>query len=257
MPPPSPALRYQPATMYGSPMMMRTVSPVRTLRLSTVSPLRIVLLGNLHLDTPRPGLPRLPSRPGAVAGEADRELRAAVVTGGGGGGGAYSIRPTIPVTPGNSYTVGRQPEQPVRPQAAIPFFDATHLVLAKGGESVANNTATGAAGGLHAHGIGDTKYSGGTGATGAGIYGGGGGSSAGTGANGMMPRLIRAQLRLPAEAMAVPAGLRGSSAMARAVPYQAGAVVALLVFRLCTLTDGGNGANGKVVITYSLVTPSP
>ena len=109
-------------------------------------------------------------------------------TGGGGGGGAYSMKNSVSVTPGTGYTVVVGAGATNTAAGGDSYFINTSTVLAKGGSSVANNTVTGAAGGATASGIGDTKYSGGTGAnannTSGTTYGGGGGSSAGTATNG-------------------------------------------------------------------------
>lgn len=113
-------------------------------------------------------------------------------SGGGGGGGAYA-RSILTVTPGQTYTVnvgagGRS----AREAWDIPFshgedswFNNTSTILAKGGSSAVENSPTGAAGGQTSSSIGDVRFSGGNGADGSGItYSGGGGSSAGTGADG-------------------------------------------------------------------------
>ncbi len=111
--------------------------------------------------------------------------------GGGGGGGAYSKRINIPVISNQSYTVvvGAGGNNTVLNGGDSYFIDLT-TVLAKGGNGVANSTATGASGGLSSQGVGDpgSVFNGGNGANGddtfGGGYGGGGGSSAGTSANG-------------------------------------------------------------------------
>ena len=113
--------------------------------------------------------------------------RTTTYTGGGGGGGAYSIKNTITVTPGTGYTVVVGAGATTTAAGGDSYFINTSTVLAKGGGSVANETTTGAAGGAAASGVGDTKFSGGTGANAnnsGSTYGGGGGSSAGTAANG-------------------------------------------------------------------------
>lgn len=105
---------------------------------------------------------------------------------GGGGGGAYSLK-AVTVIPGTTYNVSVGMGSSTTSAAGDSWFINNTTVLAKGGNSVANNTATGATGGASASGIGDTKYSGGNGADGGNFfvdYGGGGGSSAGTAANG-------------------------------------------------------------------------
>lgn len=103
---------------------------------------------------------------------------------GGGGGGAYS-RKTIAVTAGQTYnfTVGQGATTTANGTNTVVTLGAATIMTARGGNSVANNTATGAAGGTATGG--DFNYSGGTGATGSsGSYSGGGGSSGGTGSVG-------------------------------------------------------------------------
>lgn len=106
------------------------------------------------------------------------------VGGGGGGGGGYS-RKLITVVPGNNYTVNVGAGSTTTAAGGDSWFINITTVLARGGNSVANNTATGATGG--AVGIGDVGglFNGGTGGTGGNFTGaGGGGSSAGTASNG-------------------------------------------------------------------------
>ena len=106
---------------------------------------------------------------------------------GGGGGGAYS-KSTLIVTPGTSF--------PVRVGSGSTsnftggedsWFSTAATVMAKGGSSCAN-VFTGGNGGQASAGYGEVKYSGGKGADAnqayMANYSGGGGSSAGTGADG-------------------------------------------------------------------------
>jgi trimeric autotransporter adhesin len=112
---------------------------------------------------------------------------------GGGGGGAYS-RSVISVTPGQIFdvTVGAGSTSNATPGEDSEFINQSTsvvLVRAKGGNSVPNNTATGATGGSAAAGIGGPigidRFNGGNGANGtAGVNGGGGGAAAGTANNG-------------------------------------------------------------------------
>ena len=106
----------------------------------------------------------------------------------GGGGGAYSIKAGIAVTPSTGYTVtvGAARVQGSDLAGQDSWFSTTGTVLAKGGSISADRTVA-APGGLAADGVGDTKYSGGTGeAPGSAVdhAGGGGGGGAGTSANG-------------------------------------------------------------------------
>ena len=106
--------------------------------------------------------------------------------GGGGGGGAYSIKNSIAVTPGNSYSYVVGAGATGSSAGGNSYFINTSTVLAKGGNSVATNSTGGVSGGSSGSGVGDTKFSGGSGANASSgsNYGGGGGSSAGTAANG-------------------------------------------------------------------------
>lgn len=104
-------------------------------------------------------------------------------TSGGGGGGAYS-RKVVSVIPNTSYTVTVGLGSNTTSPGGDSWFGNATTILAKGGGSVLNNTQTGGTGGDKNQGIGDVVYSGGNGADGTATYSGGGGSSAGTGADG-------------------------------------------------------------------------
>ena len=102
------------------------------------------------------------------------------LVGGGGSGGAYAKK-IITVTPGNTYTVTVGSGSTTSAAGGDSWFDLNTTILAKGGNSASNNSATGGTGGNGISCIGDVVYSGGGGADGlSGNYGGGGGSSAGT-----------------------------------------------------------------------------
>ncbi len=107
---------------------------------------------------------------------------------GGGGGGAYARDSIIAVTAGTTYNLKVGAGSTSTLAGEDSWFNTSGTVLAKGGNSVANNSATGATGGSSTNSIGDVKWAGGNGANGSdGNNGGGGGSSAGTstfGANG-------------------------------------------------------------------------
>lgn len=106
------------------------------------------------------------------------------VTGGagggtGGGGGAYARKFTVPVTPGNTYTV----TVGASPGGTSSFTgDAGSSCSAVGGAQGSTGGAGGAAGSC----VGDIKYSGGTGGAGGGVVvgSGGGGSAGGLGSGG-------------------------------------------------------------------------
>lgn len=100
---------------------------------------------------------------------------------GGGGGGAYSKK-VVSVIPGNSYNLSVGSGSSTTAAGGDSWFIDTTTVLAKGGNSVADNSATGVNGGAGAPtSKGDVGFifAGGNGANGSGTYGGGGGSSAG------------------------------------------------------------------------------
>lgn|GEM_PF-1558431 len=168
-------------------------------------------------------------------------------SGGGGGGGGYS-RKVIPVIPGNTYTVTvGLGSTTTAPGGDSWFIDAT-TVLAKGGLSVANNSNVGANGGPV--GIGDVSYIGGRGANGiAGNYGGGGGSSASTSGNGV--NAISSYLG----GIAPAGGGNGGDGALGVGPGNPGNVPGGGGGGAMKLTGnstqvGGNGANGKVIITF-------
>ena len=107
-------------------------------------------------------------------------------TGGGGGGGGAYAKKTIATTPGTTYTVTVGAGATTTAAGGDSWFATTATVLAKGGNSAADNSNVGANGGAGAPtSIGDVGFvfAGGKGANGvAGSYGGGGGSSAGNSA---------------------------------------------------------------------------
>ncbi|HSW63108.1 MAG TPA: hypothetical protein VLH56_07355 [Dissulfurispiraceae bacterium] len=104
--------------------------------------------------------------------------------GGGGGGGAYS-RSVLEVTAGDkTVTVGAGAA--TTSPGGDSWFISNTTILAKGGASAADNSRSGAAGGVAASGLGQVRWSGGAGYTHtiANQWGGGGGSSAGSVGNG-------------------------------------------------------------------------
>ena len=108
---------------------------------------------------------------------------------GGGGGGAFSAS-TLSVTPGETYVVyvgaGSTSNTVPGNDSYFALNDINDaLVLAKGGNSAASNSTSGATGGDAASGIGTIRYSGGAGANRvSSTASGGGGSSAGSSADG-------------------------------------------------------------------------
>jgi hypothetical protein len=122
---------------------------------------------------------------------------AVVNAGGGGGGGAYARKDAHPVTPGQSVFMnvpaggtlsGANANAWVNTVSNAPPASLAQGCLAAGGQAGANGSAggpgAGGAGGVVANSIGDTRFSGGSGGSGAGVTlgGGGGGGAGGTGA---------------------------------------------------------------------------
>ncbi|NLN93066.1 MAG: DUF11 domain-containing protein, partial [Candidatus Hydrogenedens sp.] len=177
----------------------------------------------------------------------------------GGGGGAYA-RSVLTVTPGQSFPlyVGAGSFSPDPGEDS--WFGSDTTVLAKGGESSAQNSNVPGAGGAGALSVGDQTYSGGYGAQGAGgLFGGGGGSSAGSNAAGAYAddtSLIRQGAAAPAKGGAGGAGAEdGVAGEAGALPggggggaYRAGN---------STTQNPGRGASGQVVVTYNCVVEKP
>jgi len=171
--------------------------------------------------------------------------------GGGGGGGAYSQK-IITVSPGTSYTYTVGAGSSSSSAGGDSWFQSATTVMAKGGSSGANNSATGATGGLSSAGFGTTKYNGGNGKTGntSGTnYGGGGGSSAGAAADGTSATTQTGAI--------APVGggnggdgrfsTQGNGSNGNSPGGGGGGA-----FRTSTLTrSGGSGANGQIKITYT------
>lgn len=183
--------------------------------------------------------------------------------GGGGGGGAYS-KSTVAVTPGNSYPVtvgagGVGVASAVGGNGGDSFFNNAATVMAKGGTGGSPSTGTPPAGGLGgtaAASVGTTKFSGGNGGAGRNNNtgrGGPGGSSAGTAANGTSGAVTWAT----ATAAAAPVGggiggnggnANGQNGFAPASGNGGGGGGSAEG----TARVGGNGAGGKVAVTYTL-----
>lgn len=171
---------------------------------------------------------------------------------GGGGGGAYSRR-VLAVTSGQVYTVtvgnganstaDGQDSELLNPSSVV-------VVRAKGGNSVANNTAAGETGGSAALCIGDVAFNGGNGANGtAGVNGGGGGASAGTannGANGIL------------SVGGIGANGGGNGGAGRTIssgngnPGNTPGAGGGGALRTGGSPTGGNGATGQIIITYPI-----
>jgi uncharacterized protein YjdB len=182
---------------------------------------------------------------------------------GGGGGGAYS-RAVLTVNPGQTYAyvVGAGSTSTTAGGTSRFYLTASpanDLVRALGGNSVNNNSSTGAAGGLASGGVGDVRYSGGRGAnatTGnnspsSNRVGGGGGSSAGTNADGTNATGIAGALA-PAGGGNGGNGINGDgNGVSGTAPGGGGGGAE----RTSGNRVGGSGGNGQIRITYT--PPSP
>ncbi|HVM73151.1 MAG TPA: sortase [Anaerolineales bacterium] len=168
--------------------------------------------------------------------------------GGGGGGGGYSRKANIPVWPGTTYQVVVGAGSTIAGVAGgDSYFNNVTTVLAKGGSSATSNSATGASGGAASAGVGDVTYSGGTGANGAGNYGGGGGSSGGTGMNGFGGSASNGGTVSGGGSGGAGALASQGNGTAGSVPGGGGGGAYQTA---AGSTQGGNGADGKVLITY-------
>ena len=172
--------------------------------------------------------------------------------GGGGGGGAYS-RADVAVYPGSNYTVVVGAGGAASTAGGDSWFSLGSAtgVLARGGSGGVLNSATGAAGGTAANGLGTVRYDGGNGANGvAGSYGGGGGSSAGTNAAGTSATT--------ATGATAPAG-GGNGGDGKTTPQGNGSPGSTPGgaggggLRLYNGTrTGGAGADGQLVVSYDI-----
>ncbi|MDO8925764.1 MAG: hypothetical protein Q7U94_02495 [Sideroxyarcus sp.] len=182
--------------------------------------------------------------------------------GGGGGGGAYSKVTGLVVIPGNNYTVvvgagGGGVAAGTGGIGGDSYFINAATVMAKGGAGGAPSTGTppaGGAGGSAAAGVGTTKFSGGNGGQGRNNNtgrGGPGGSSAGTAANGTSGP--SPWTTATAAAAPVGGGIGGDGGGSNGqngfapVSGNGGGGGGSAEGNART---GGNGAAGKVVITY-------
>jgi hypothetical protein len=171
---------------------------------------------------------------------------------GGGGGGAYSSS-LLSVTPG-TYTVTVGAGSTNTSPGGDSWFSSTSTLLAKGGNSVADNNTNGATGGQASAGVGDTKHSGGNGANGIPApskHGGGGGSSAGTSENGTTATTINGAIAPSGGGNGGNGSNDGSIAYPGGSPGGGGGGAA-------AKNDpayGGAGAPGQVIITWNSCTP--
>ena len=178
--------------------------------------------------------------------------------GGGGGGGAYARNNNFTCTPGTSYslTVGAGGNTNNNANGTNSSFN-NGTVRSTFGITAPRNNATGAAGGNSGNSVGEVVYNGGAGAAGASNNGGGGGSSAGTGAVGRAGQGNVGggngsdSANLPAGAGAGGNGAKTASAVGTngVEPGGAGGGAAR---NNTTNRSGGNGAAGRVIVTYTI-----
>lgn len=184
--------------------------------------------------------------------------------GGGGAGGAYTRRPSLTVIPGTTYTVtvgtGGVGTVGSGPSGGASWFGSTTTVLAVGGTGGArSNTNSSSAAGATAPTTGNVggtvNFYGGNGGTGGngGASGGGGGASAGTAANGNPAIGITGGIAV----LNGGAGVNGSTSGADGAdnPNLGGGGAGART-NVSTDRAGGNGGNGRVVITWTCPTYS-
>lgn len=181
--------------------------------------------------------------------------------GGGGGGGAYSKIVSLPVTPGNNYTVtvgagGIGVSGGNGGAGGDSYFLNTSTVLAKGGAGGLRSTGTppaGVAGGAAAAGVGTTKFSGGNGGAGRDSStgrGGPGGSSAGTAANGTNGPAVWSTLTAAAAPAGGGIGGNGGDSGSNGFAPGSGRGGGGGGSGEGSPRLGGDGAAGQVVLTY-------
>jgi hypothetical protein len=169
---------------------------------------------------------------------------------GGGGGGAYAKK-VINVVSGNTYNLAVGTGSTTLAAGGDSWFINNSTVLAKGGNSVTDNTATGATGGVGApisKGDASFVFAGGNGANGSGTYGGGGGSSAGN-----------TQIGITATSVIGPAAPTGGGKGGNGRSSSEGNGTAGSIpgggggggYRTSAGTrTGGPGGDGQIIITY-------
>ena len=176
---------------------------------------------------------------------------------GGGGGGAYS-KGLVSVIPGNTYYINIGQGATSTSAGEDSWFNATNsvpnsnnFVLAKGGNSVSNNSTSGVSGGASNSGFGNiVRYNGGRGANRASSNGGGGGgSSAGYSANGNYtnPQSTSTGATAPLGGGNGGNGRTGSGGNGNAGTAPGGGGGGANRSSGSSAT-GGNGANGQVII---------
>lgn len=174
--------------------------------------------------------------------------------GGGGGGGGYAAEQLFPASPAQvvPYNVGAggtAGSTPVAGQPTVfgPGPSGSLAVTANGGSSAAQNSPTGAAGGLVSSN--SVSFAGGTGRTASGSVGGGGGSSGGSASAGLTPTGTAATLFTSAGASTwtCPAGVT----QVYAECWGSGGSAATGG----SSTNGGGGGGGEYAAAFINVTP--
>jgi hypothetical protein len=185
----------------------------------------------------------------------------AFVDGGcGGGGGAFS-KSILPVTSSTNYQVNVGAGGTGAPSSSTiaatsgggSWFNTPTTILARGGAAGANNSVNGGGNGASAlAGIGTLRWSGGRGADASGTGGGGGGSSAGNSADGNYTSSVQTQVGASAPSGGGNGGnaspLNAINGAPGIVPGGGGGGS-----ENNPLSAGGNGADGKIVISYSTI----
>ncbi len=171
---------------------------------------------------------------------------------GGGGGGAYARR-LVTVTPLTTYTVTVGTGATNTSPGNDSWFINNTTILAKGGNSVANNTITGATGGAAASCIGDVGgvFSGGNGANGVLVASGGGGGAAAGNTNNGNPGLVAVGGTGTNGGGSGGAGRTTSNGVGIAGSPPGGGGGGALRIASGNAT-GGNGADGQIIITYPI-----
>lgn len=176
---------------------------------------------------------------------------------GGGGGGAYAAS-SVPVNAlSGPYTVTVGSGSSTTAAGEDSWFSTTGTVMAKGGQSVPSNSATGATGGLASASVGTTRFNGGNGANGStlSLGAGGGGSSAGTGANGANG--------IGTTGGNAPAGGGNGGAGRALLAGNGNGSIGIVpggggggAYRTAGSPTGGDGADGRVIISWTCATYS-
>jgi hypothetical protein len=177
-----------------------------------------------------------------------------LVLGGGGGGGGANAQKIITVIPENTYTVTVGTGSTTTSSGGDSWFNTNATILAKGGNSAADNSTTGANGGASGTSIGTTVYSGGNGCNGGLIlitpFSGGGGSSAGTGSNGATATNSNGATAPTGGGNGGDGGTINGDGTSGSTPGGGGGGGNRL---LGATKNGGSGANGRVVLSWVLL----